>query len=229
MSGLYVVFEGTEGTGKTSAMHAVAEHFKDSLNPVLTHHPGSTPLGAHLRQLVKYPHTINKEIRIDPFARQCLYMADAISFIETLLKPAISNGQTVFADRSAFISSMIYGTADGVDSREINKLLHLIDPPKADRLYILQCPHEISMARTRSRGSLHQLRDHYDNQPDEFLIKVTEKYAKLLTGSVEQLMMVSRVAHLDNIVYIESSRPQQQVVDDIIKDLSRHIAEREIT
>ena len=219
--GLYVIFEGNEGTGKTSTINAVAEHFKDKINPQLTHHPGSTPLGAHLRQLVKYPHEISKDIYIDPLTRQCLYMADTISFVESVLKPSLKEGRTVFADRSTYISGLVYGTADNVNPREIYKLLQLIEPPLADRLYILHCPWNIT--RQRITASRINNTDHYDNQSDEFFEKVDRKYAELLTGTPELLMMVSRVARLDNIIYINANRPQQQVVDDIIADLQSHI------
>lgn len=221
MQGLYIIFEGNEGTGKTTTMHAVAEHFKKQLNPIITHHPGSTPLGAHLRQLVKYPHTINPDIHIDPLSRQCLYMADTISFIESILKPALCSNQTVFADRSTFISGLVYGTADNVDTQEIYKLLQLINPPRANRLYIFQCSWEISRERVSAsrKGDL----DHYDNESEEFFKRVDEKYSKLLTGNTQQLMMVSRVASLDNVIYVDASRPQQQVIDYVIDDISKYI------
>lgn len=219
--GLYVIFEGNEGTGKSSTMSAVAEHFRGNLNPKLTHHPGSTPLGAHLRKLVKFPHEIDKDIYIDPLTRQCLYMADTISFVENVLKPSLNVGQTVFADRSTFISGLVYGTADNVDPQEIYKLLQLIKPPLADRLYILQCPWYVT--RQRINASRQNNQDHYDNQSDEFFQRVDKKYSELLTGTPEQLMMVSRVTHLDNVIYINADRPQQQVVDDIILDLESYI------
>ena len=69
-NGLYVIFEGNEGTGKTSTMAAVAEALKDRLEIRQTHHPGSTPLGKHLRKLVKHPVEIDPEIEIDPLSRQ---------------------------------------------------------------------------------------------------------------------------------------------------------------
>lgn len=223
MQGMYVIFEGNEGTGKTSTMHAVAEHFKDKLNLICTHHPGSTPLGAHLRQLVKYPHTISPDIKIDPLSRQCLYMADTISFVESILKPALSSNKTIFADRSTFISGLVYGTSDNVDQQELYKLLHLINPPRANRLYILQCPWQITKQRIAKARKDDQ--DHYDNESDKFFQKVESNYSKLLTGTAEQLMMVSRVAHLDNIVYVDATRPQSCVVDEIINDMTKYIAD----
>lgn len=222
MHGMYVIFEGNEGTGKTSTMHAVAEHFKDILNPICTHHPGSTPLGAHLRQLVKYPHTINPDIQIDPLSRQCLYMADTISFVESILQPALTFNKTVFADRSTFISGLVYGTTDNVDQQELYKLLQLINPPRANRLYILQCPWQTTKQRIAATRKDNQ--DHYDNESDEFFQKVENNYSKLLTGTAEQLMMVSRVAALDNIVYIDATRPHTCVVDEVINDMTKYIS-----
>jgi len=222
IQGLYVIFEGNEGTGKSSTMRAVADHFKDSLDPLLTQHPGSTPLGAHLRQLVKYPHTIDPNIVLDPLSRQCLYMADTINFVELILKPSLSANKTVFADRSTFISGLVYGTADNIDPQEMYKLLQLINPPRADRLYIFECPWEVSklrIAATRKGDT-----DHYDNQTEPFFRKIDQKYSTLLTGSHQQLMMVSRVAPLDSVVYVNADQPQSQVVKYIVDDINKLIS-----
>lgn len=222
--GLYVIFEGNEGTGKTSTMKAVAEAMKDKIQIKLTHHPGSTPLGAHLRKLVKFPKEIDPAIEIDPLSRQCLYMADTISFVESILKPGLESGEVIFADRSTFISGLVYGTADSVDQQEIFRLLKLINPPRADRLYVLQCPWEVS--RERLRASRGETTDHYDNQSDTFFERVQRIYDSLLTGSVEQTMMVSRVAALENVIYIDASQPPSKIVKDIVTDLDRVLLSR---
>jgi dTMP kinase len=223
-NGLYAIFEGNEGTGKTSTMHAVAEAMKDRLPAKLTHHPGSTPLGAHLRKLVKYPKEVDPNIEIDPLSRQCLYMADTVNFVEMILKPSLAAGETVFADRSTFISGLVYATAEDVDQEEIFRLLRLINPPRADRLYVLQCPWEVS--RERVRASRGETTDHYDSQSDAFFQKVQRIYDNLLTGSAEQTMMVSRVAALENVIYIDASQPPSKVVEDIVTDLDRVLSSR---
>lgn len=223
-NGLYVIFEGNEGTGKTSTMKAVAEAMQDRLQARLTHHPGSTPLGAHLRKLVKYPKEIDPTIEIDPLSRQCLYMADTVNFVEMILKPSLAAGETVFADRSTFISGLVYATAEDVDQQEIFRLLQLINPPRADRLYVLQCPWEVS--RERVRSSRGETTDHYDSQSDAFFQKVQRIYDNLLTGSAEQTMMVSRVAALENVIYVDASQPPSKVVQDIVTDMDRVLASR---
>src|SRR5688572_9648711 len=136
MHGLYIVFEGPDGAGKSSTMKAVAEALPTRLScsqPLrLTNDPGSTPLGAHLRKLVKNPELIDPAITIDSLSLQTLYMVDTISFIKQILEPALANDEIVFADRSSFVSAMAYGLSEGLDFPVIERLFQLITPPQAD-------------------------------------------------------------------------------------------------
>ena len=172
----YIIFEGNDGTGKSTLMKAVAERLSTvftAFDPLLTQHPGSTPLGRHLRQLVKYPQKVATDIVIDDLSRQVLYMVDTISFVKTLLEPTLASGRPVFADRSSFISAIVYGLADGLLLDDVSRILELITPPKADRLYILQCASTTGRERISARGEM----DHYDRKPIEFSQRVDDIYA----------------------------------------------------
>lgn len=221
MSGLYVIFEGNDGAGKTTTMSAVADEMKNrfpGFNPILTHHPGSTSLGKHLRKLVKFPEQIDPNIHIDDLSRQMLYMVDTVSFIKTILEPALENNQSVFADRSSFISALVYGLADGLSLNDIMKLFEIITPPKANRLYILQCPSHISKERIKAeRGTL----DHYDKKPSDFFTKVENIYNNLITGSSDRTILVTKAVTLDNIVYVDTTMPKNRVVQTIADDMSK--------
>lgn len=222
----YFIFEGCDGTGKTTTMHAVADRLRQKMpqfDPVLTHHPGSTPLGRYLRQLVKYPTKTDPEMTIDDLSRQVLYMVDTISYVRTVLEPNLAAGRAVMADRSSFISAIVYGLADGLDMRDVTRILELITPPKADRLYILQCPTDLGRERIKStRGEL----DHYDQKSLEFAEKVSKIYAGLITTSAQQTVLVSRSVSIDNVMYVDASRPLDQVVDFIVADATSVIEDR---
>lgn len=228
MNGLYVIFEGNDGAGKTTTMLAVAEEMRrrfPTLDPILTHHPGSTPLGKHLRKLVKFPEQIDPNIYIDDLSRQMLYMVDTISFIKTLLEPALRENKTVFADRSSFISALVYGLADGLSLNDITRLFDIITPPKANRLYILQCPWEVSKDRIHAdRGVL----DHYDKKPPDFFNKVEQIYQNLITGPSERTILITKSVALDNIVYVDTTMPKDRVVKGIADDMSRLIIDLNI-
>lgn len=219
MRGLYVVFEGNDGAGKSTTMKAVAEALPRKLGHAidleLTNHPGSTPLGKHIRRLVKYPETIDSTIEIDSLSRQILYMVDTVSFIKQKLIPAIESGRTVFADRSSFISALVYGTAEGLNVADIERLFQLITPPKMDRLYVLRCPWQVGKQRLDTRGNP----DHFERKPPEFFRKVEEAYERLITGPEERTLLVSKSVNPRNVVYVDSTGPMDRVVDAICSDL----------
>lgn len=223
MRGLYIVFEGNDGAGKSSTMKAVADALPKKLGRnitlELTHHPGSTPLGKHLRQLVKYPETIDPGIKIDSLSRQILYMVDTVSFIKQKLQPALEAGTTVFADRSSFISALVYGTAEGLNLADVDRLFQLITPPKMDRLYVLRCPWQVGKQRLDTRGNP----DHFERKPSEFFRKVEEAYDRLITGPEERTLLVSRSVSPKNVVYVDSILPMDRVVDTITTDLANVI------
>jgi len=216
-NGLYVIFEGTDGAGKSTTMKSVAAILQKHINkPIhLTSHPGATPLGAHIRQLVKYPETIDKNIEIDNLSRQILYMVDTVSFVKQKLEPALHANEVVFADRSSFISALVYGTAEGLSLSDIDRLFQLIVPPKANRLYILYSPLEVWQARIERRGD----KDYFERKPMAFFQKITEIYDSLITGPAERTLLVSKSVNLDNIVYIDSTQPLYKIVEFIVKDL----------
>ena len=230
--GLYAIFEGIDGSGKTSTMLMVAEELEGKLSEVLptvppirnTHHPGHTPLGAHLRQLIRHPKDIGEDIEIDELSRQFLYMTDTTSFIKSFLEPALEAKEIVFADRSSYISGLAFGCVDGVPAKEIIRLYSVVVPPRADRLYIFQCPVEMA----RQRISVDERRkDRYDKLPEEFHQRVSDVYDNIATGSPERIMLLSRCVALENIVYVDSSAPQEEVVNIIVADLMRLLSERE--
>ena len=211
---MYVIFEGMDGSGKTTTMRAAAQEMqKHGIDPILTSHPGSTPLGAHLRQLVKNPKSINIDINIDPLSRQLLYLTDMVSFVRSILEPALDNNQWVFADRSTIISAIIYGGAEGLDTRELEVLHSIITPPRADKLYILTCPPEVAIARINSTRSE---QDHYDNKPDDFFRRIWKTYDNLL---FDNRIIVQKVVSLDRVKYLSTENWLEDVVDSIVEDL----------
>lgn len=222
--GMYVVFEGNDGAGKSTTMKMVADQLKQRLRdsglPVptvhLTHHPGSTPLGKHLRKLVKYPEEIDPNISIDSLSRQILYMVDTVSFVKQVLEPAIEAGEWVFADRSSYISALVYGTAEGLTLADVDRLFQLLTPPKMDRLFVLRCPWHVGKERLQQRAERF---DHFERKPSTFFQKVEEIYNNLITGPSDRTMLVSKSVALENVIYSDSTLPLASVVDKISLDI----------
>lgn len=96
MSGLFIVFEGGDGTGKTTQVRLLAERFKMlGVEPLITREPGGTELGTKLRQLL-----LDKETGyVDSRAESLLYAADKAHHVDTVIRPALQAGRVVICDR----------------------------------------------------------------------------------------------------------------------------------
>lgn len=227
--GSYCVFEGMDGSGKSSVMAAVADKLKQVYGQIPIHqtrHPGSTPLGIHLRELVKYPHKFGVEI--DDLSRQALYMVDTISFVKTILEPALNRNEIVLADRSSHISAIVYGAADGLDINDIIRLYSLITPPKADRVYVFSCPFELAIKRIHFSDRLDRpTDDHYDKKKEEFWTRICETYDNLITGPAIRTVTISSYVSLDDVVYVDASQSFDAVVDFVVSDLLKLLKRRE--
>jgi len=91
MSGLFVTIEGGEGSGKSTLQTALCDNFTNTLK---TREPGGTPLGIEIRKLLLHSaHTIDRR------AELFLFLADRAQHVETTIRPALENGQTVICDR----------------------------------------------------------------------------------------------------------------------------------
>jgi len=216
--GLWIVLEGPDGVGKTTAMDAVASQLaaaRPDLEIIKTRHPGATPLGRHLRQLVRAPADINPEIKLGALAIQLLMVVDHINFKDLVLEPALNRGAIVLADRCDLISGLVYGSASGLSPLQINSLFNLAARPRLDRLYVLTCPVELAKERLQARQG---------NRLDEFerLDGVMDIYRTLLSkSSQERLVLLNRVVALENVKYIDSCPPADDVARAISTDVLR--------
>lgn len=96
MSGLFVVFEGGEGAGKSTQVAALAEALRDAgREVVVTFEPGDSYAGASIRRLLLDPATGE----LSPRAEALLYAADKAQHVDEVIAPALARGATVICDR----------------------------------------------------------------------------------------------------------------------------------
>lgn len=101
--GILIVFEGGEGSGKTTQNRKLAVRLADAGYPVLsTHQPGATTIGYWLRQKLLDPATA-----ITARTEALLYAADKAEHAATVIAPALAEGKIVICDRY-IISSVAY-------------------------------------------------------------------------------------------------------------------------
>ena len=119
MRGLFVTFEGGEGSGKTTQIELLAERLRKLKYSVITvREPGETFVGQEIRKLILNPETG----AISPITEVLLFFAARKELINQLIKPALSEKKIVLCDRF-FDSTIAYqGYAQKVDLNFINNL-----------------------------------------------------------------------------------------------------------
>jgi dTMP kinase len=100
--GVFIVFEGGDGVGKTTQVDLLCSWLADAGHEVLkTFEPGDTPVGAMIRQIVLDPATGD----LSPRAEALLYAADKAQHLFAVVRPALERGAVVVCDR--FVDSML--------------------------------------------------------------------------------------------------------------------------
>lgn len=113
MSGVYIVFEGGEGSGKSTQSRAIAER----LGAVHTREPGGTPTGSLIRQVLLDPSTVVAD-RAEAF----LMVADRAQHFDEVVLPALRAGRHVVADRSSYSTLAYQGYGRGLPVDDLRRL-----------------------------------------------------------------------------------------------------------
>ena len=107
VSGLFLTFEGGDGSGKSTQARLLTQWLTDAGHPVLhTREPGGTDLGVELRNIV-----LHRRGHIAPRAEALIYAADRAHHIATTVKPALERGDIVVQDR--YLDSSVAYQGDG--------------------------------------------------------------------------------------------------------------------
>jgi dTMP kinase len=118
VAGLFITFEGGDGSGKTTQARFLADWLQASGRTVMhTREPGGTELGLELREIV-----LHRRGDIAPRAEALIYAADRAHHIATKVRPAIERGEVVIQDRYLDSSVAYQGAGRVLDGTEIREL-----------------------------------------------------------------------------------------------------------
>lgn len=116
LAGRFIVFDGPDGSGKTTQFARFAGHCAAAgLAICRVREPGGTAIGEQIRRILLDPANTEMSLRCE----MMLYMASRAQLVEQIIAPARARGELVLADR--FISSTLayQGTAGGMSAEEI--------------------------------------------------------------------------------------------------------------
>ncbi len=117
--GIFVTFEGIEGSGKTTQLRRLSAHLAAKKLPhVVTREPGGTPLADEIRGLVLIP----REETVFPEAELLLYEAARAQHVRGLILPALLSGRAVLCDRFSDATTAYQAQARGLDPEQVERL-----------------------------------------------------------------------------------------------------------
>ncbi|MGL9750856.1 MAG: dTMP kinase [Symbiopectobacterium sp.] len=198
MNSKFIVIEGLEGAGKTSAQNTVLATLRTHgvQDVVFTREPGGTPLSERLRDLIKQGAD---DERITDKAELLMLYAARVQLVENVIKPALVRGSWVIGDRHDLSSQAYQGGGRGMDQQLMQSLRDtVLGSFRPDLTLYLDIPPEQGLARARQRGAL----DRIEQESLDFFAYTRARYQALATTDA-------------TIVTIDASHPLDKVSADI--------------
>jgi dTMP kinase len=189
-AGIFIAFEGGEGTGKSTQSRLLKEWLEQEGESVLlSREPGGTDLGQGLRKILLGHETGE----ISPRAEALLYAADRAHHVYSVITPALDRGDVVITDRY-FDSSIAYQGAGRVLSpSEVARISRWATESLFPTLTIvIDQPAEVGLARLKSR-------DRLEAQPLDFHERVRQEFLQIASEDPERYLIVDGTQTIDEI------------------------------
>lgn len=189
-AGLFITFEGGDGSGKTTQIQRVRQWFELRGRTVLvTREPGGTKLGLQLRQLVQHgPEDV------DARTEALLYAADRAYHVSTVVRPALAAGRVVLGDRYIDSSVAYQGAARALGVEEIRSLsewaTHDLRP---DLTFLLDLPPEVGARRATGAP------DRLERESSDFHERVRHEYLQLAEKDPRRIVVIDAVGTPDQV------------------------------
>ena len=185
--GLFLSFEGGEGSGKSLQARRLAEALTErGRDVVLTREPGGTAAGERIRDILLHA----REIPLSPEAQALLFSSARAQLVREVIRPALDAGKLVIADRF-FDSTVVYqGYGQGVSLQAIREVTALaVGTLVPDRTFLLDVPVEVGLARSGWRAEARW--DRFEADATELHVRVREAYLRLAAAEPRRFVVVA--------------------------------------
>lgn len=157
MTGKFIVIEGLEGAGKSTAIQQVTQVLAEQgIGEITsTREPGGTPLAEQMRALVKEGHP---DEPLTDMAELLLLYAARSQLVENVIKPALNQGKWVVGDRHDMSSQAYQGGGRGFDRAVMERLRDtVLGDFRPDFTIYMDIDPVLGLERARGRGELDRI------------------------------------------------------------------------
>ncbi len=188
--GVFITFEGGDGSGKSTQIQSVRDWFESRGREVIvTREPGGTELGTEIRRLVQ-----NGPEDVDARTEALLYAADRAYHVATVIGPALERGAVVLGDRYIDSSLAYQGAARSLGVDEIASLSAWATQGLYPSLtFLLDLPPEVG-ARRRTDAP-----DRMERESMDFHERVRHQYLRLADAEPDRIVVIDAVGTVDEV------------------------------
>lgn len=203
MSGLFITFEGPDGSGKSTQMQELAQFLRtEGIPHIVTREPGGTVISDKVRALLLDPD--HREMVSE--TEVLLYAASRAQHVREKIVPTLEAGNVVLCDRFVDASIAYQGYGLGLDVEEVAKINRFATGGLTpDRSYLLDIPPEVGRERMEGRSGL----DRIEQKQVHYHITVRDAFHKIYDH------------HRDRICLLNGQREKAALSADIKADFQR--------
>jgi len=211
--GLFITFEGGDGSGKSTQSRLLVEWLQSEGYPVVvSREPGGTDLGLELREMV-----LHRRGEIAPRAEALIYAADRAHNIATKVRPALERGEIVVQDRYLDSSVAYQGAGRVLGGAEVRDLsLWATEGLLPDLTVLLDLDESTGKTRLGERTTY----DRLEAEHDDFHARVRAAYLELSAEEPERFLVIDAREPVDLIAEIIQARVGSLLGDDSARDVA---------
>ena len=198
MAGLFITFEGGDGSGKSTQSRLLAEYLVAQGRTVIdSREPGGTDLGLELRQIV-----LHRRGHIAPRAEALIYAADRAHNIATKVRPAIEAGSIVVQDRYLDSSVAYQGAGRVLEAEEVRSISMWATEGLLPDLTIL-LDLEPAVGKARIAGGAY---DRLEAEAEEFHARTRAAYLAMAAAEPERFLVLDATRPVEYLAAVIRSR-----------------------
>jgi dTMP kinase len=215
VSGFFITFEGTEGSGKSTQIALLTASLRGAGRTVhVTREPGGTAIGEEIRHTLKHSP---RNHGMTPEAELLLMNASRAQLVREIIRPALAAGAVVLCDRFYDSTIAYQGYGRGLDLERVRSVIdYAVGETRPDLTLWLAIPLEVSHRRRAARlaaaggaGGGEPLRDRFEEAELAFFERVEAGYQALAR------------AEPDRVHEIDGTRSVEEVAATILELVGR--------
>lgn len=199
MRGLFISFEGTEGSGKSTQVSLLAEHLRFEGYTVRTiREPGGTPIGEEIRHTLK--HSADNAAMTSE-TELLLMNASRAQLVREVIRPALAAGEIVICDRFYDSTTAYQGYGRQLDLKMVQAIVDIaVGETRPNITLLFVVPHEVTAERLLKRQStLPFMRDRIEEADRDFFERVANGYKAIAAAEPERVLRIDATGSVGEI------------------------------